>query len=125
MSEHSIYCAANGCPGLGVRSSSATGSGDWYCSEHYGCKPGTAHAITAELQRLSWLVKLTHLVRARGGSKGWDELEEGANKEIRLNQSSHLLRGDHESLTKWLVRLEETLRAACAQPIDTQQPLDV
>lgn len=123
--SHSIYCAANGCPMLGSMSSSATGGGDYYCFLHFGCKPGTAHAITSELQRLSWLVKLTQNLRAKGDSKEWDTIETAANKEIRLNQSSHLIRGDHESLPKWLARLEDTLRAACADPEVTQQPLDV
>jgi len=120
---HSIYCAANGCPMLGTQSSSATGGSDWYCALHFGCKSGTAHAITAELQRLSWLVRITQGVRA-ANSKGWDKVEAAMNKEIVLNQSSHLLRGDHESLPKWLARLEDTLRIACAE-IGEQQPLGV
>lgn len=122
--SHSIYCAANGCPMLGSMSSSATGGGDYYCFLHFGCKPGTAHAITAEMQRLSWLVKITQAVRA-ANSKTWDKIETAMNKEIVLNQSSHLLRADHETLSRWLVRLEDTLRAACATIPDSQQPLDV
>lgn len=126
MSEHSIYCAANGCPQLGTQSSSCTGGSDWYCFLRFGCKPGTAHAITAELQRLGWLVKITQAVRAQGGGKGWDKIEAAMNREIALNQSSHLLRGDHESLPKWLARLEDTLGMACATPSpDTQHPLDI
>lgn len=126
MSEttHSIYCAANGCPQLGVQSSSATGSSDWYCSIHFGCKPCTAHAITAELQRLDWLVKITQGIRA-ANSRNWDKAEAAMSKEITLNQSSHLLRGDHESLPKWLARLEDTLRIACAAVQDPQRLLDV
>lgn len=126
MSEntHSIYCAANGCPMLGTQSSSATGSSDWYCSIHFGCKPGTAHVITTELQRLAWLVKITQGVRAHGGSRNWDKIETAMNKEIRAAQSSHLLRGDHESLTKWLMRMEDCLRQACAES-NPQQPLEV
>lgn len=126
------FCTANGCPMFGSMTSSTTGGpghggadGEYYCFLHFGCKPGTSHAITNELQRLSWLVKLTQAVRAKGGSKEWDALETAANREIRLNQSSHLIRGDHESLPKWLARLEDTLRAACAEPEVTQQPLDV
>lgn len=109
---------------LGSMSSSATGGGDYYCFLHFGCKPGTAHAITAEMQRLSWLVKITQAVRA-ANSKTWDKIETAMNKEIVLNQSSHLLRADHETLSRWLVRLEDTLRAACATIPDSQQPLDV
>lgn len=123
MSDHSIYCASNGCPMLSSLSSSCTGGGDFYCFLHFGCKPGTAHVITAELQRLDWLVKITQGIRA-ANSRNWDKAEAAMNKEIVLNQSSHLLRGDHESLPKWLARLEDTLRIACAET-DTQQPLEV
>lgn len=125
MSEHSIYCAANGCNLFGTMSSGTTGGGQWYCFLHFGCKPGTSHAITNELQRLGWLVKLTQSLRANLDDKLWDALEPAANKEIRLNQSSHLIRGDQESLLKWLIRLETTLRDSCAAPQDTQQPLGV
>lgn len=126
MSEttHSIYCSANGCPQLGVRSSSATGGSDWYCSMHYGCRPGTAHTITAELQRLGWLVKIAQGVRANGGGKGWDKIERAMEKEIKLNQSGHLLRGN-ESLTKWLLRLDDTLVLACNEAVNAQHPLDL
>lgn len=123
MSDHSIYCAANGCPQLGTQSSSSTGGGDFYCFLHFGCKPGTAHAITEELQRLDWLVKITQGIRA-ANSKNWDKAEAAMNKEIRLNQSGHLLRGDKESLPKWLARLEDTLRIACAASQETELPLE-
>lgn len=120
---HSIYCAANGCPCLATNSSSSTGGGEWWCFLHFGCKPGTAHAITAELQRLDWLVKITQGIRA-ANSKNWDKAEAAMNKEISLNQSGHLLRGDKESLPKWLARLEDTLRIACTAVPDTQMPLE-
>lgn len=126
------FCAANGCPMFGTMTSSTTGGpghggadGEFYCFLHFGCKPGTSHAITNELQRLGWLVKLTQSLRANMDDKLWHALEPGANKEIRLKQSSHLIRGDHESLPKWLARLETTLRDAGAALQDTQQPLDV
>lgn len=122
-----VHCAANGCPMSGCMSRSTSGSTEWYCFLHFGCKSGTGHAITNELQRLGWLVKLTQALRTNGGSAHWDRMEEAGNKEIRLNQSSHLLRGDHETLPAWLARLEDTLRIACAIPAqpDTQQPLEV
>jgi hypothetical protein len=125
MSEHSIFCAANGCPAHGTMSTSTTGNGQFYCFLHFGCKPGTGHAITDELQRLGWLVKLTQTLRAKADTKEWDAIEVAAGKEIRLNQSSHLLRGQQESLNKWLYRLEDTLRAACAVAIEPQHPLEV
>jgi len=124
MSDHSVYCAANACPCFGAMSTSTTGGGQWYCSFHFGCKPERVHEITNELCRLSWLVKITQEVRANGGSRDWDKIETAMNKEIRLNMSPHLLRGDHESLPKWLARLEDTLRIACAAP-EPQQPLDI
>lgn len=121
--NHSIYCAANGCPMLGSLSRGTTGGAEFWCFLHFGAKADRWHAITAELQRLGWLVKITQQVRAAG--PGFDVIEKAANKEITLNQSSHLLRGDHESLAKWLRRLEDTLRIACAEQKEFQQPLDV
>lgn len=112
---HSIYCAANGCPMFGSLTSATNGGGEFWCFLHFGCKAGTSHAITAELKRLGWLVSIAQQTRAYAGSKGWDDIEKAAEKEIKLNQSSHLLRGDHESLGKWLGRLENTLRVACAE----------
>lgn len=109
----------------GTMSRGTTGGAPFYCFLHFGCKPGSAHAITAEVQRLSWLVKVTQRIRASGGDDSkWIELQADSNKEIRLNQSSHLLRGDRESLPKWLARLEDTLRIACAGIPDTQMPLE-
>jgi hypothetical protein len=121
MSDHSTNCAANGCPGIGSMSASTAGwdhGAQFYCFLHFGCKPGRQHAITNELQRLAWLVRITQQVRGAGAD--WDKVEEGCNKEIRINQSSYLLRGDHESLPKWLARLEDCLRIACAET--DQQP---
>ncbi|MBV8649701.1 hypothetical protein [Paludibacterium sp.] len=118
QNTHNRFCEANGCPCFGTMSNSTAGwdhGAKYYCFLHFGCKPGRAHEITNELQRLGWLVKITQTIRARGGERDWDKLEAAAAKEIRLNQSIHLLRGDHESLQKWLYRLEDTLRFACSQ----------
>jgi hypothetical protein len=107
-------------------STNTTGSGQFYCFLHFKCKPGRQHEITNELQRLSWLVKITQMVRACGGDlREWLGSEDSADKEIRVNQSSHLIRRRHESLVAWLARLEETLRIACAEPEQAQQPLEV
>ena len=129
MSDHSIHCAANGCPMLGTQSDSTKGwdhGARYYCFLHFGCKAGASHAITNELDRLNWLVKITQGVRALlAGGGGAGDYIAAAHKEIRLNQSSHLLLGDHESLSHWLYRLEDTLRAACAAATEPQQPLEV
>lgn len=123
--SHSVFCAANGCNMFGSMSTSTSGGGQFYCAYHFGCKPERVHDITNELARLAWLVKITQQVRASAGSAQWDKLEKAMNKEIVLAQSSHLLRGDHESLYKWLLRLEDCLRLATAEPESPQQPLNV
>lgn len=116
MSEitHSVYCAANGCPSHGSMSTGTGGGSEWYCALHFRAQPGKAHAITNELMRLEWLVKITQRVRAAGGDvRRWLDVEPGVNQIITLNQSSHLLRADSETMTVWLTRLEGVLAECC------------
>lgn len=114
-------CAAHSCPCLGSMSRSTTGSTEWYCAIHFGADGKRWGDVTAELQRLAWLVTLTRDLRTYGGAKDWtDARDAAADKVIRLNQSSHLVRGDHESLGAWLARLESVLHTACAIPAQAE-----
>lgn len=113
-------CGAHGCPCLGTMSRSTTGvkedGAPWLCFIHFGADPKRWGQITAELSRLGWLVAITRALRlANGHEKTWVALS-GCQKEIKLNQSSHLERGASENLTQWLIRLETTLQQACAAP---------
>lgn len=110
MSDQISYCncAAHGCPMLGVMTRSTTGSNEWFCSIHFGAPAARWHEITRELNRLGWLVTITRNLRA--GVVG------DAHKEMTLNQSKYLHRGDHESMTQWLVRLEKVLSDSCKEP---------
>lgn len=100
-------CAAHMCPCLGTMTRSTTGSKEWYCGIHFGAPASRWGEITHELQRLGWLVKITRNLRA--GIVG------DAHKEMALNQSSHLKRGDHETMGQWLARLEKTLADSCKE----------
>lgn len=110
MSEEISYCncSAHGCPMLGTMTRSTTGSKEWYCGIHFGAPAARWGEITHELLRLKWLVDITRALRA--GHIG------DAHKQMAMNQSSHLKRGDHETLAQWLIRLEKTLHEACQEP---------
>lgn len=114
-------CGANGCPMLGTMSRSTTGvkedGAPWLCFIHFGAEGKRWPQITAELQRLAWLVDITRNIRARR----YDE--KAAAKEIALNQSKHLLKGNQESLAGYLARLETVLQQACAAPAPETPPL--
>lgn len=103
-------CAAHGCPMLGRMSRSTSGSAEWFCSIHFGAPAARWGEITHELLRLKWLVDITLTLRAGR----YDHA--AASKEIKLNQSSHLLQGDHETGNQYLARLEKALAEACKEP---------
>lgn len=109
-------CSAHHCPCLGTMSRSTTGSDEWFCFIHFSTEPKRWGDISAELNRLGWLVAITRALRlANGNEKAWCALS-ACQKEIKLNQSSHLERGAHEGLTAWLIRLEGALQQTCAAP---------
>lgn len=124
MNEEISYCncAAHCCPAFGALSRSTSGSTEWYCAYHFGAPAARWGEITRELNRLGWIVKATRELRGwLLGGGGFGDWEAAFIKTAKLNQSSHLIRGDHESLTKWLARLEKTLADSCKEP--AQQPL--
>lgn len=112
MSDDINYCncAAHGCPMLGAMTRSTTGSKEWYCGIHFGAPANRWGEITHELLRLKWLVDITRALR----SGRYDQA--AASKEIKLNQSSHLLQGDHETGNQYLSRLEKVLADSCKEP---------
>lgn len=137
---HSVHCAANGCPAAGTNSRSATGGGEWWCSNHFMAEPGRIHQVTAEMVRMRWLVQLIKGVRHLINTGVWLEAAEQAYREIPLHQRSDLYMRDSvpatatspgrppETDAQWLARLEGELRRACAAPpaaTPYQQPLEV
>jgi hypothetical protein len=121
MSEHAIStvnCRAFGCNMLGTMSRATTGTSDWFCFAHFGAEPEDWQAVTAELNRLRWLVDIARRVRETMHSpKEWPSVVEALNKELVLSQRSDLQKGDHESALKWLTRLESVLSMSCLEAV--------
>lgn len=120
MSEHEVNhvnCHAWTCPLLGSMRRSTTG-GEWLCFVHFGNEPEDWQKCTAELNRLKWLVDVTRQIRAAAMTPhGWLTVEGALNKELVLSQRSDLQRGDHETVNKWLVRLEGVLSNSCREAL--------
>lgn len=105
-------CAASGCPCLGSMTRNTTGTDEWFCAYHFSAEGKRWTAVTAELQRLGWLVAITKDIRARRYDAA------SAAKVIAMNQSGHLQQEPHESEMKYLARLEGTLQDACKPPAE-------
>lgn len=125
MSDNGTYCncAAYRCNMLGTMSRNTNGSKEWFCFIHFGADSKRWSDISDELERLSWLVEITRNLRQFGNAKEWDQYDEAARKEITLNQSSHLLLSNKESLAQWCTRLEGVLHQSCAAP--SQRDIDL
>lgn len=105
-------CCAHGCPMLGTTSRSTTG-GDWVCFIHAGAEPGRWQQITAELNRLAWLVHIVRDIRAGAKAKPWAATLTDARKQILSCQRSDLLIKENESPCAWMIRLESVLSGSC------------
>lgn len=119
MSEHAIStinCRAYGCPNLGTMTRSTSGTTEWFCFAHFAAELDQWQAISAEMNRLKWLVDVTRKIRENALSNplGWPAVEAALHKEIALAQRRDLRRGDHEHVNHWLARLEGVLRQSVA-----------
>lgn len=129
MSEHGEHghpnCTAFGCTMHGTMTRATNGSKEWWCFLHFAAEPEHWAAITTELKRLSWLVDVTRRIREGAHEPhGWPALEAALHKEIALAQRKDLRRGGHESITKWLLRLESVLQQSCNATLKpTQQEI--
>ncbi len=108
-------CCAYGCPMPGSMSASTTGTSEWQCWLHFGASPGKWQRISADLNRVSWLVtSITTMRRDYGGKREkWAETYRDAVQAIRANQRTDLLRAKDETLPLWFARLDSALRACC------------
>jgi hypothetical protein len=95
-------------------SRSTSGTSEWFCFAHFGAEPDQWQAVTAELNRLRWLVDVTRSIRdnALSNPAGWNAVEAAAHKELALAQRKDLRRSANESINQWLARLENVLRAS-------------
>lgn len=110
--DHST-CAAAGCPMLGTNSRSTTGTNEWFCFLHFGNEGREWPRITAELNRLSWLVGIVRGLRALPIRKNWATLEVEARNAITLCQRGDLQMKPSENASEWAIRLEGILAQSC------------
>lgn len=109
-------CSASSCPMLATHSRSTTG-GDWLCFLHFAAPPGKSGHITAELQRLAWLVAIVRDLRALPITKNFEAVEGAARKQIILAQRGDLNHKDSETASAWMIRLEGVLAQSCKEAI--------
>lgn len=109
-------CSASSCPMLSTHSRSTTGS-DWFCFLHFAAPPGKSGHITAELQRLAWLVAIVRDLRAIPITKNFQAVEAAAHKQMALAQRNDLKHKDHEHGIAWMARLEGVLAASCKESL--------
>ena len=101
-------CAAPYCPML---ASMSKGTNDpdkkWLCFCHFSAKQNDWHGVSAELNRLGWLVEIVRTLRA--GAK----LTDDQHRQFGLAQRGDLLRKESEWPREWMVRLEGVLQQSC------------
>lgn len=118
-------CAATGCPCIGSMSTSTTGTEKWYCSVHFGKPGGASLRLTAELQRMAWLVAIMLDVRRVYAAENWDDVMKRANYQFQMHQRNDLAFGRETtdtSAASWLRRLDGALRASCLVDDANAQP---
>lgn len=117
MSEHEprayVHCHAYGCQMLGCMTRSTSGTNEWLCFLHFAAEPDDWQAITAEVNRLDWLVKVIKTVRLNQMNANVNAWVPPVNKEIKLAQRSDLCWNGVESMGKWSMRLEKVLSDSC------------
>lgn len=117
-------CAAYGCPMEGSASLSTSGTGgEWWCMVHFGADACNYQAISAELNRLHWLVCIVRDIRQFGPRMP------GSRKAFALIQTSLTLekREDlkllpDERRSHWLMRLEDDLRRLVQENVSLRMP---
>lgn len=118
-------CCAYGCPMPGSMTRSTQGTSEWSCWLHIDANPGSWQRITAELNRMEWLVHaIVTMRRDYGGQREqWAQTYTDAVKAMRAAQRSDLVNARDEAMSLWFGRLDKALREACvgeSQP--TRQP---
>lgn len=125
MSESKgVNCVAHSCPMLGTSSRNTTG-GDWCCFIHAGSEASRWQSITAELNRLSWMVHIVRDIRALGlGQTPFSEILTNARKQFISAQRSDLLMQEREEPTAWMIRLEAVLAESCRVQRQNEIPIE-
>lgn len=108
------YCAAYGCPLLGVVSTSTSGGGEWWCSLHFGKDVGQMQRLTVEMNRREWLSHTITDLRQNYGTESWPMAFKTAQHELAMNQRTDLQhKRNEESVWQWIGRLESELGNLC------------
>lgn len=107
-------CIAFGCPCKGTINSSTTGGDKWFCSFHFNRDAIAWQKITAELNRLHWLVGTIQDLRLAytNTPEIWAEAARAGKQCVVANQRSDLLPAVGESGADWIKRLDHVLAAA-------------
>lgn len=119
-------CAAYGCPMPGAITTSTTGSSEWLCQLHFGRDAVQWQAITAELNRVAWLVDAVQAIRRYSGRPAiWPVVYRNIKQAFVLNQRADLLNASSESAAAWALRLDAELRSMASgnAPMPLLQPV--
>lgn len=106
--DHTVdksMCVAYGCPCLGTITTSTSG-GDWLCGFHFNRDAIAWQRITAELNRLGWLVGSIRDLRQSYGKHTWQTVARKAKYDIRMNGREDLQPRQAESGPDWIRRLD-------------------
>lgn len=116
-------CLANGCPCAGNMMTSTSGGDEWLCWQHLKAPASQWQSITAEMNRLHYLVDATKQLRAVG-TMPFDKAEAAMkriNGALRVAQRSDLCyKAEDEHRYGWLSRLENEL-AKAARGVSSEQ----
>jgi hypothetical protein len=111
-------CAAHHCPLYGTSTRSTSGTTEWYCFIHFGAEARDWPHISAELNRLGWLVDIVRGLRKLAYTKVVPPgFMEEARKAIALCQRSDLQPRETETTVGWMIRLEGVLAQSCKDSI--------
>lgn len=103
--DHS-QCGA-GCGMLATNSRATNGTGEWLCFIHFLAEYEDRYRITAELNRMRWLVDIVRTLRAGGN------LTPEMQQNFVLAQRSDLKQKESEWPREWMIRLEGVLAKSC------------
>jgi hypothetical protein len=108
-------CSAYGCPMPGSMSRSTQGTSEWNCWLHIDASMGNWQRISAELNRMGWLVHAITSMRRdyRGKREVWAETFTDALQVMRAAQRGDLVNTKDETMSAWFGRLDSALRHAC------------
>jgi len=107
-------CFAFGCPCPGTTRSSTSGGANWVCSHHLGTDAIAWQRITAELNRIKWLLDVAQGIQMFYGTEKWERVYRQIQRDIIANQRSDLLFSAANDITvsAWLRRLNTEINRA-------------